>query len=367
MPAFTQTRLFIDVPVSAEKVDPKSPASGDFDAVVRDALRALFPNVTSRADRKALSDVLSSGAADNVRKMVLADPSLIGRTIKAPVLLSSDADLYLKGLVTGREITPGAGIASPSATTGSIVISSTSNTFADQLLEVKQAMARHGADLRRESDRLALNLKSVEADLAASEAQLEKAKSVSDGPLIGRLETTIADLKDTQSRLAQKLADDRATADELTKRYERTGSAEALDSKSPTRPRRDQRRRRQGHQHRLRPHRRRRSGAALLDRRRACRQVGEDPARQAGGQPQDPGPSGRVPREAPGARRGPVGPELLLLHQRRQPRARARRNSGRARRLRLHDAGHARALPAASASAPRSTSRSLRRRTASPS
>jgi phosphate transport system permease protein len=234
MPAFTQTRLFIDVPVSAEKVDPKSPAAGDFDAVVRDALRALFPAVTSRADRKALSDVLSSGAADNVRKMVLADPSLIGGTVKAPVLLSSDADLYLKGLVTGREVAPGAGIASPSGTTGSIVVSSTSNTFAEQLLEVKAAMARHGADLRRESDRLALNLKSVEADLAVSEAQLEKARSVNDGPLIGRLEAAIIGLKDTQSRLAQKLAEDRATADELIKRYERTGSSESLDSKTPT-------------------------------------------------------------------------------------------------------------------------------------
>jgi phosphate transport system permease protein len=234
LPAFTQMRLFIDVPVSAEKVDPKSPRSGDFDAVVRDGLRALFPSVTSRADRKALSDVLSSGAADRVRAMVVADPSLIGGTVKAPVLLSSDADLYLKGLSTGRLVEAGAGIASPSGTTGSIVVSSTSNTFAEQLLKVKEAMARHGADLRRENDRFALNLRSIEADLTAAEARLEKAKSVSDGPLIANLGVQIAALKDTKGRLESKLAEDRAKVDDLAKRYERAGSSETLDSKVPT-------------------------------------------------------------------------------------------------------------------------------------
>jgi phosphate transport system permease protein len=52
---------------------------------------------------------LSSGAADRFRAMVSADPSLIGKEIEVPVLLSDDADQYLKGKQTAIERTAGQG------------------------------------------------------------------------------------------------------------------------------------------------------------------------------------------------------------------------------------------------------------------
>jgi phosphate transport system permease protein len=234
IPAFTQTRLSIDIPIAAEHVNPQSPASGNFDAIVRGGVRALFPQVTSRSDRKALESVLSAGAGDGVRAKVMRDPSLIGQTVRAPVLLSSDADLYMKGLTTPRSVELGAGIASPSAASGTIVISSTSNTFTSALLRVKDAMAKHGAELRAETDRLALNVRSLAADLSAAEQRLDTAKSVSDGPLIKRLEAEIAAIKASKVQVEAKLTQDIATADELAARYERTGAAETLDSKMPS-------------------------------------------------------------------------------------------------------------------------------------
>ena len=76
--------------------DPQALRNGDYQALVRNALRAQFPDVTSRTDRRALDGIVSSGAADRLRAQVLADPSLIGKTIKMPLLLSDDADLYYK-------------------------------------------------------------------------------------------------------------------------------------------------------------------------------------------------------------------------------------------------------------------------------
>lgn len=114
-PAFTEHRLTLPIKVSQEAIDPanskdlKVIRTGDFDAPIRESFRAMFPEVTARADRKKLLALLSSGAADDFRAMVMNDPALIGRDIEVPVLLSDDADQYLKGRQTGVQKVPGQG------------------------------------------------------------------------------------------------------------------------------------------------------------------------------------------------------------------------------------------------------------------
>jgi len=103
--AFWQTRFVLDVPIIAAEVDPQnnrtpeSLAQGNYQAVVREALRGLFPEVTSRADRRALSDFLSNAAGDVIRDMVVANPQLIGTTQKVEVLASDDVDMLAKGRI----------------------------------------------------------------------------------------------------------------------------------------------------------------------------------------------------------------------------------------------------------------------------
>lgn len=107
LPAFVENRITLPVKVDQAAIDPqgsKDPKvirTGDFDGPIREAFRAMFPDVTARADRKKLMGLLSSGAADDFRTMVMRDPALIGQDIKVPVLLSDDADQYLKGRQTG--------------------------------------------------------------------------------------------------------------------------------------------------------------------------------------------------------------------------------------------------------------------------
>jgi phosphate transport system permease protein len=234
MPALTQSRLRLPVTISAEAVEPGSIASGDYDKVVHDGIAAILPGVTSRAERKALDSVMSSGSADRLRRMVVADPTLIGKTIAAPVLLGSDADLYLKGLVTKTHGGPGNGIASPSATTGSISIHSTSNDFAEQLLAVKQGMLKNAARARRDGERTAISLRSVEADLKVAEDRLSAARGSSDEGRVKLLEGQAARLRADQVNLKRLEAEFRTTAEDLQKRYDNVGASEALDSILPT-------------------------------------------------------------------------------------------------------------------------------------
>ena len=104
--AFWQTRIAIDVNIAPEKVDPagtrlpESLSTGDYQAVVRDSLRDLFPEVTSRADRRALSDFLSNAAGDDVKRMVMENPALVGTTQRVEVLASTDIDMLAKGRIS---------------------------------------------------------------------------------------------------------------------------------------------------------------------------------------------------------------------------------------------------------------------------
>jgi phosphate transport system permease protein len=109
LPAFIENRITLPLTVDASLVDAKNPRAGDYDTIIRDGFRALFPQVTARADRRKLLELLSSGAADDFRAMVVSDPALIGKQVNVPILLSDDADQYYKGRQTGVDRVAGKG------------------------------------------------------------------------------------------------------------------------------------------------------------------------------------------------------------------------------------------------------------------
>jgi phosphate transport system permease protein len=96
-PSFTENRITLDVPIDPAKVDAANVRKGDFDGLVKDALRARFPEVTARGEKKKLTSLLSVGAADDLRDLVIANPAVVGTTLKYGALLNDSADLYLKG------------------------------------------------------------------------------------------------------------------------------------------------------------------------------------------------------------------------------------------------------------------------------
>ena len=108
--AFRQTELRLPMHVEAASVDPLGDGSdaslraGDYDAVVRDALRRLFPTVSGRPAVQELAALVSVEAGFRLRDRLLADPSLVGQRVELWVPASDRADMFVKGNI--RRETP---------------------------------------------------------------------------------------------------------------------------------------------------------------------------------------------------------------------------------------------------------------------
>jgi len=101
--AFMQTAIQLELTLDPETlgVGP-SPSRDDlaranYDGVVKRAVRALFPEVTARRDRRMLTGLVSPGAGFVLRAMVLEDRSLIGQTLTVWVPADDDVDMLMKG------------------------------------------------------------------------------------------------------------------------------------------------------------------------------------------------------------------------------------------------------------------------------
>ena len=97
--AFRQTHVTLDFEVTEARVAADDIFRGNFRAIVNDAIEARFPEVTSRAEKRLLTNIPSNGAQTALRDAVIADPSLIGRTVTLTVPVSDPYDQMMKGLI----------------------------------------------------------------------------------------------------------------------------------------------------------------------------------------------------------------------------------------------------------------------------
>jgi phosphate transport system permease protein len=103
-PSFFESTVALEAQLDPARIDRANAASGDFSGILKDSIRAQFPDVTERADKKKIAALLSTGASDDLRDEVIADPSRIGSTVRTDALLAASADLYLKGNVEGSSL-----------------------------------------------------------------------------------------------------------------------------------------------------------------------------------------------------------------------------------------------------------------------
>lgn len=102
--AFYQHELQLTVTFDASVIDPdgthtkQALASADYTALVRTAMTTLFPEVAeNRAAKRELMAMMSSGAEEEIRKLVQSDPSVIGQSRTLWVPVSAAVDQLLKG------------------------------------------------------------------------------------------------------------------------------------------------------------------------------------------------------------------------------------------------------------------------------
>jgi phosphate transport system permease protein len=166
LPAFVSHQVTIPVDLSQDVLDPNNEGESalrraNYDAVVRNGIRSLYPFAESRDDQRTVSSLVSSGSAVGVREAVLNDPQTMMEQTSFTVPLDDVADLYFKDLISDERRVVPTGIASPTGTEGTIQVLSTANDFRDLLADVKEFLSE-------EAD-------GVERELAAKERSLERA------------------------------------------------------------------------------------------------------------------------------------------------------------------------------------------------
>jgi len=103
--AFQQTFVALDVRFDTEilapdgKWDQEARMAADYGALLKQSLAAAFPGVRERQQKRALSALLSNGAAFELRQMLEARPDLLGKSETVWVPAASDADSYAKGQI----------------------------------------------------------------------------------------------------------------------------------------------------------------------------------------------------------------------------------------------------------------------------
>ncbi len=106
--AFYQTRIQLDVEFDEAVIDPAGTRApehmgrADYAKLVRAALFDLFPNVTSRSEKRKLLELISSGAGFELRDRVLQDPAVVGTRQIVWLPASSDIDMLFKGHIDRR-------------------------------------------------------------------------------------------------------------------------------------------------------------------------------------------------------------------------------------------------------------------------
>lgn len=102
--AFTQTYIELPVTFDAATIDPDGTrehsalSTADYRSVVNAALEKRFPEIADdRSARRDVAKLISSGAELEIRKRVLADPSIIGTTQTLWLPASASVDQVVKG------------------------------------------------------------------------------------------------------------------------------------------------------------------------------------------------------------------------------------------------------------------------------
>ncbi len=102
-PAFQQSYIQLAVYVDPAEIDPgnrmdhETLSSANYGALIKATLRSLFPEVTSRSDKRELYGLVSSGTDYQLRNRVMNNPSLIGTTVELWVPADDEIDAFMKG------------------------------------------------------------------------------------------------------------------------------------------------------------------------------------------------------------------------------------------------------------------------------
>jgi len=95
--AFQQTFVRLDIFFDPAILSQESLTTANYPGIVKQSLRQMFPEVTTRRDKRMLYGMVSNSAAFQARKLVLDSPEVIGQTLPLWVAADDDIDMLMKG------------------------------------------------------------------------------------------------------------------------------------------------------------------------------------------------------------------------------------------------------------------------------
>ncbi len=230
LPAFTYNYVTLPVDLSAEKVDPNDPGAADYNAVIRDGLKAEVPFAADRTNRRVLNSLVSSGANIVLRNDVLDAPDWLGSSEPRGIPMSDFADLYVKGKISSSTIMIGQGIATPAGTEDTVRITSTADDFREILAEIKADLAAQANARRKDIEAKGRSVRSLESSIPALEARIVSAE----GPLRARLEAQLENDRSALASVIGQIESLKAEADALDARANAVDQPEAMTTNLPS-------------------------------------------------------------------------------------------------------------------------------------
>jgi len=95
--AFWQTHIKLDVFFDPAVLQKEALVNADYPSLVKASIQNLFPEIDGRQDRRLLNALISTGAGYQLRRMVLLDPGVVGKTVSVWVAADDEVDMTLKG------------------------------------------------------------------------------------------------------------------------------------------------------------------------------------------------------------------------------------------------------------------------------
>lgn len=211
IPAFRAYELTLPVTLTESRVDPggdRSEASlrrGAYNRLIQEALQAEFPGIEDRTQLRELFGLYTPLNSALLLNNVLAEPGLVGQTIDFTFPISDDADLYLKGLTTETSLSMPGLEATPSDTSGDILVFANSNVFSAIVSDIRARLQEQIAELLDRAERYETRAASSATAEAAERLRRESLSAREQAAALQELAAPDADAINMSGELPSRL------------------------------------------------------------------------------------------------------------------------------------------------------------------
>lgn len=225
LPAVTESYISLDINLDKAVIDPQGNNDTDviysasYSKLIKTALKQKFPGL-GRTEKRQLYKLVSDAAGYELRDHVVANTSLIGKTISFDLLADDDADLFTKGRLGKVADIPTLGLAHPVGGTArgdEISVYIQSNSLGAGLDKVKQALAEHADVINKQALNQQRAVRTMQAKLKLATKDDER----------GKLQAQQKVFQDKYDYLMKQVND-------LKNRSTRSGGTEKLDTTLPS-------------------------------------------------------------------------------------------------------------------------------------